>query len=145
MTELPPLIRDQRAADADHLKILAIFHFVFAALAVLGIGFLGLHYLFFHAVMDNPDLWKNQKGGGPMPREFFNVFRWFYAVFGAALVLCAAGNLRSGLFIRARRNRTFSLVVAGLNCIQVPFGTVLGVFTFFVLLRPSVEESYRAR
>ena len=144
MTELPPLIRDQRAADADHMRILAIFHFVFAALAVLGIGFLGLHYLFFHSIMDNPDMWKIRKGGGPPPREFFLIFRWFYIVFGAGLILCAGANLLSGLFIRARKNRTFSLVVAGLNCIQVPFGTVLGVFTFFVLLRPSVEETYRA-
>jgi hypothetical protein len=144
MTELPPLIRDQRVADADHMRILAIFHFVFAGLAVLAIGFLGLHYLLFSSIMDNPDMWKNAKGGAPMPKDFFKMFRWFYVIFGALLILCAAANLLSGLFIRGRRHRTFSLIVAGLNCIQVPFGTTLGVFTFFVLLRPSVEETYRA-
>ncbi|PYV42168.1 MAG: hypothetical protein DMG06_14865 [Acidobacteria bacterium] len=28
MTELPPLLRDQRRIDAEHLKLLSIFHFV---------------------------------------------------------------------------------------------------------------------
>jgi hypothetical protein len=28
MSELPPLPRDQRKIDADHLNLLAIFHFV---------------------------------------------------------------------------------------------------------------------
>jgi hypothetical protein len=39
-TPLPPLPRDQRKIDADHLNLLAIFHFVGAGLAVLGILFL---------------------------------------------------------------------------------------------------------
>jgi hypothetical protein len=30
--------------DADHLKLLAVFHFVGAGLALVGIGFLLLHY-----------------------------------------------------------------------------------------------------
>jgi hypothetical protein len=38
----------------------------------------------------------------------------------------------------------FSLVIAGLNCIQIPFGTALGVFTIIVLLRDSVREAYAA-
>jgi hypothetical protein len=33
---LAPLPRDQRKIDADHLKLLAIFHFVGAGLAVWG-------------------------------------------------------------------------------------------------------------
>lgn len=31
-------------------------------------------------------------------------------------------------------------VVVGLNCLQVPFGTVLGSFTLIVLLRGIVRE-----
>jgi len=38
----------------------------------------------------------------------------------------------------------FSLIIAGINCVQFPFGTVLGVFTFVVLLRDSVRELYEA-
>jgi hypothetical protein len=142
MTELPPLMRDQRKADADHLRLLAIFHFVGAGLAVLGIGFLALHYLFLHSILDNPEMWKNQKGAVPPPKEFFAMFKWFYVFFGAWLVVSGVLNVLSGIFIGRRKFRTFSLVVAVINCIHIPFGTVLGVFTIVVLLRASVRELY---
>ena len=107
MNDLPPLMTDQRKIDQDHLRLLAVFHFVGAALAVLGLVFLLVHYLFF-------------------------------------LLASLVGNLLSAIFLGQRRHRTFSLLVAGLNCLHVPVGTVLGVFTFVVLLRPSVREAYDA-
>jgi len=94
-----------------------------------------------HVFFENPEMWKHQKGGGPPP-EFFAIFKWFYAIFGFVLVTAAVANLLSGLFIRKRKYWTFSLVVAGMDCLQIPFGTVLGVFTFIVLLRDSVRETY---
>jgi hypothetical protein len=64
----PPIIPNAQAKkDDEHLRLLSVFHFVFAGLALLGIGFL---------------------------------------------------------------------------CLQIPFGTALGVFTLMVLMRDSVRESY---
>ncbi len=144
MAELPPLMRDQRKTDADNLRLLAIFHFVVAGLAVVGLGFLFLHYALMQTVFSNPEIWKNQKGGGPPPEQFIAIFKWFYLFFGAVLLAGGIGNLISGVFMRKKKNRMFSLVVAGINCVQFPFGTVLGVFTFVVLLRNSVREIYEA-
>ena len=143
MTELPPLLHDQRKTDADHLRLLAIFHFIVAGLAVVGLGFLALHYIFMHTILNNPEMWKTQKEGLP-PEQFFAIFKWFYLVLGVLLVIGGIGNLLSGLFLRKRSNRTFSLIVAGINCIHIPLGAVLGVFTFIVLLRDSVREEYEA-
>ncbi len=42
----------------------------------------------------------------------------------------------------ARRHRTFSIVIASLSCMSFPFGTILGVFTLIVLVRPSVKILY---
>jgi hypothetical protein len=144
MAELPPLIRDQRKADVDHLRLLSIFHYVGAGLAILGLGFLAVHYAFFHAFLNNPDMWKNQKGGVPPPREFFALFKWFYVAFGLWFVTSCIVNVLSGIFIGRTKYRTFSLIVAVMNCIHIPLGTVLGVFTIIVLLRPSVREIYEA-
>jgi hypothetical protein len=41
-----------------------------------------------------------------------------------------------------RRSRLMCLIVAGINCLSVPLGTVLGVFTFIVLFRPQVAASF---
>ncbi len=141
MPDLPPLMRDQRKIDADHLNLLAVFHFVVAGLALAGIGFLFLHWFMMHSLMDNPEMWKNQKGGPP-PKELFTIFRIFYGVFGVAILFNGIANVISGLCIRRRVYRTFSLVVAGFNCLAFPFGTILGIFTIMVLVRDSVVEAY---
>lgn len=143
MTGLSPLLRDQRKADTDHLRLLSVFHFVFAGLAVLGLGMLALHYVLMHSVFLHPERWSQQKNAVSPPRELFAVLKWFYLFFGSALAAALIANLLSGVFLCKRRCRVFSLVVGGINCIQVPFGTVLGVFTIVVLLRDSVRELYQ--
>jgi hypothetical protein len=40
----------------------------------------------------------------------------------------------AGRFIHRRVNRTFSIVIAGINCLHF-FGTALGIFTLIVLTR----------
>ena len=93
------------------------------------------------SIMGNPEIWKDQKGGPP-PAEFFAIFKWVYLFLGGLFVAGGVLNLLSGMFLRNRQNRLFSLIVAGMNCLQFPFGTVLGVFTLIVLMRDSVRESY---
>ena len=140
MNQSPPLVRDQRVVDQEHLKLLAIFHYVVAGLAVAGIGLLILHFAIMSVFLDNPAMWKNSPN--PPPREFFAIFKWIYLAAGLCLILAAISNLLSGLFIRDRKHRTVSLVIAALNCLQIPFGTVLGVFTIVVLVRDSVSQLY---
>ncbi|MEO6052588.1 MAG: hypothetical protein ABIP97_01105 [Chthoniobacterales bacterium] len=143
MAELPPLTRDQRKVDADHLKLLAIFHFVGAGLALLGILFLFGHYMILHTVFDNPAMWKNSQQGPP-PMEFFSMFKWFYLAFGIWFLIFGILNVLSGLFLLGRKHRMFSLVVGGINCVHIPFGMALGIFTIIVLLRDSVKEIYES-
>lgn len=138
--------RDQRKIDADHLNLLAVFHFVGAVLAVLGIAFLAAHYAFMHALFSNPKFFENQKQPMPVPPEqIFAMMKWFYLAGAVWFVSSGILNLISGLCLRARKGRTFSLVVAGLNCLHIPLGMVLGVFTMVVLMRDSVRELYLAR
>lgn len=141
MDPLPPPIPRLETKDAEHLRLVAVFHYVFSGFAVLGLGFLAMHYAFMSTFFDNPEMWKNTKGGPP-PAEFFGIFKWFYLFFGAVVVLGGVANLVSARCIQKRRARIFSLVLAGVNCTQVPFGTALGVFTFIVLLRDSVRSLY---
>ena len=140
MNTPPPLYRNQRVVDQEHLKLLAIFHYVVAGLACAGISFLALHFAVMSSVFNNPDMWKNTPN--PPPPQVIAIFKWFYAFGAVCLILAAIGNLLSGLYLRARKNRMFSIIVAALNCLQIPFGTVLGVFTIVVLVRESVRELY---
>jgi hypothetical protein len=74
-----------------------------------------------------------------------------YFFIGMGSTLVALGwtlgilTILSGRWMAKRRRRIFSLVIAGINCASFPFGTVLGVFTFIILLRPSVKQMYDFR
>ena len=144
MSDLPPFIGDRRSSDSEHLKILAIFHFVLAGLCFLGLAFLGLHYVLMHTVMTKATFENNGHMQGPSPEAFFAIFRWFYVIFGTFTLAASLMNFLSAIFIGRQVNRTFSIVVGGLDCFMVPFGTALGVFTLVVLLRDSVRQAYEA-
>jgi hypothetical protein len=142
--ELPPILKDQRKTDVEHLRLLSIFHYVNAGLTATGLLFLAGHYAIMHTVFTNPALTKSAKGDGP-PLEFFKVFLWFYVLGAVFLTVIATLNVLSAYFIQKRINRVFSIIVAGLNCVlsmQCPIGIGLGVFTFVVLFRESVRELY---
>jgi outer membrane lipoprotein-sorting protein len=140
---LPPDVTtlNQQRRDREHLRLLSIFHFVFGGLALLGIGFLCVHYFIMHTVFSNPDMWKSQPQIMP-PKAFLDAFIWFYLFMGVILLAGLVLNVLSGLFLWQKRNRVFSLVIGGLNCLQIPFGTALGVFTILVLSRDSVRQLY---
>ena len=144
MSDLPPLMRDQRKVDAEQLRLLAIFHFVIAGIALIGVGFLFLHWALMHSMLSHPEAWNARPADAPPP-GLFKMMRWFYAIAGTVIVTASAANAVSGWLIRRRRGRMFSLVVAALNCMAAPFGSVLGVFTLIVLVRDSVVELYEAK
>ena len=59
------------------------------------------------------------------------------AAWSFAVVLLFAAR-----YLQEHRRYMFCLIVAGLECVFMPFGTVLGVFTIIVLLRPSVRQLF---
>ena len=65
---------------------------------------------------------------------------------GVAVLLIGLGIALLAFFagrsLRDRRRRTFCLIVAGLSCLQIPWGTVIGVCTISVLNRPGVKALF---
>ena len=58
---------------------------------------------------------------------------------GWAVAICV---LLAGRFLARRVHYTYCLVVAGIACMFMPLGTVLGVLTIIVLMRPSVKSLF---
>ena len=59
---------------------------------------------------------------------------------GWAFAVCLA---LAGRYLSRRRRYTYCLVMGGVACIFMPFGTVLGVFTIITLVRDSVKRLFR--
>jgi hypothetical protein len=123
--------------DEEHLQLLAIFHYIVGALAALFSCF-ALMYVGFGCLI----LYTPATQGNPPPA----FMGWFMIAFGAVFLLSgeamAACILLAGRFIRRRQRYWFVFVNACVQCLFMPFGTILGVFTVIVLSRGSVKELF---
>ena len=131
----------QRVLDEEHLRLLRIGYLTMGGVAAFT-GLFGLFYVFMGAVMASV-MRIPPKGPGQPPPE---LFAWFFVGFGL-LFMILAGTYAALAFVtarslRMRRSRTLCLVTAGLSCLYIPFGTLLGIFTFNVLGRPSVQSLF---
>ena len=125
--------------DLEHLRLLAIFHYVVAGLAAL-FACIPLLHLFMGIAMVSG--WGGFNETDPMA----GFMGWFFIAFSSVFILCgwafAFCLFLAGRNLSQQRRYTFCLVMAGLACMFMPFGTVLGVFTIIVLLRDSVKELF---
>jgi hypothetical protein len=135
----PPLPSGREQKDIEHLQLVAIFHFVIAGLSGLGVPLLFLYYAMMKAVFNDPHL---RASGQTPPAEVVTLLFWFFIVAGTILLIVCTLNVLSGLFIRQRRHLLFSMIVSGIDCLQVPFGTAVGIFSFIVFSRDFVRTLY---
>jgi hypothetical protein len=128
--------------DTEHLNLLAIFHYVVAGLAAL-FSFFPLLYTALGVIFIFAARHGTEKPGEELPPEFLG---WIFAVVGSLLFVMAIVMsiliLIAGRSLALRKRYTFALVIACIECLFVPFGTILGVFTIVALSRESVRELF---
>ena len=129
--------------DIDQIKIIAIFHYVVAAFAGLFACFPIFHLMIGLSMLTGGFFSEGAPTDMPFPFPLFGLmFTLIPAtiiLFGWAFAICLA---ISGYFLSQHKRWLFCIVMAGVSCIFTPFGTVLGVFTIIVLMRPSVKTLF---
>jgi hypothetical protein len=124
--------------DAEHLRLLSIFHYVVGGLVGL-LSLLPLLHMFIGIMMVTGRFEQDA------PDEA-RLFGWFFIVVAALAIVvgfsCAIAIVLTGRFLARRVYYTFCLVMAAVECLFVPIGTVLGVFTILVLQRPTVRAMF---
>src|SRR5258708_5821532 len=123
--------------DAEHLRLLTIFHYVLAGLTACFSCFFILHMVMGLLMIKSP---ANFFGHGQTPPAFVG---WFFFLMGSCAILFGwtfSGLLAyAGFCLSRRKHLLFCTVIAAISCLFMPFGTVLGVFTIIVLQRPGVR------
>jgi hypothetical protein len=122
-----------------------IFHYVAAGLAALG-GCFPLIYLVMGIAFVNGSIpMPPPSPGGPTPPDISS-FGWIFIGIGALGSLLgwafAVLTFIAGKRLSERRSWTFVFVMACIQCIAVPLGTALGIFTIIVMQRPSVKALF---
>jgi hypothetical protein len=130
--------------DAEHLRLLSIFHYIVAGLAAL-FSLFPLLYTTVGAIFIFVARHGTAKPGEELPPEFLG---WIFAIIGSLLFLLALAIaiciLIAGRSLAKHTRYWFAFVVACIECLFIPFGTILGVFTIIVLSRESVKELFAA-
>jgi hypothetical protein len=126
--------------DLQNLRLLSIFHYVVAGFAALMGCFPIIHLVIGIALLTGEF---PQAPQSDFPQTLFGAF--FAGIAGLAILTMwslAACLVVAGRFLGQQRRRMFCVVVAAVECLLVPFGTVLGVITLIILHKPTVMERF---
>jgi hypothetical protein len=121
------------------LKLLSIFHYVVAVIAGLFSLIPTIHLVVGLAVVT---------GAIQPPKEPFplSLVGWFLVAFASVWILggltFATCVFLAGRSLARRRRYTFCLVMGGMDCMFMPFGTVLGILTLVFLLKDDVRALF---
>jgi uncharacterized membrane protein len=128
--------------DAEHLKLLSIFHYIVGSMTAMLACFPVIHLLIGLGIVSG-------RLGEPKHNNAFpeQLFGWAFVLAAGGAILMgwtlAACTVIAGRSIAQRKRYLFCVVVAGVMAAMcMPFGTVLGVFTIIVLMRPSVKREF---
>lgn len=144
-TPEPASPRSQELIDTEHLRLLAIFHYVVGGLTCLFALFPLLHVFMGLYILNNPDSFSPAEGQAPQ-EDARLLAGWLFVVMGGTFI--AIGQtigiliVVAGRNLQRWRNHTYCFIIACLECVIVPFGTVLGVFSILVLNRESVKRRF---
>ena len=122
---------------SDQLRILSTFHYVVGGMAGLFSLFPLIHVGFgvamVRGVLDH---------GNPPPPFVGWILIGIGSLFIAAGLTYAILVTLTGRYLATRRHYFFCLVIAGIETIFMPFGTVLGVFTIIALIQEPVKALF---
>lgn len=125
--------------QSGNLRGIGIAHYVLGGLTALMSLFFLIYAFIGGAILASPDA---GRGGNDAA-----VVSGIFIVIGivGALFCVAWGGLKvyAGYCFNARKNYTFCFVMACLDCLNMPIGTVLGVLSIVVLMKPETKALFQ--
>ena len=142
---MPYSPEQQAFVDEEHLRLLALGYYISAAITAF-FSMIGLFYAFTGAAIGLA-LSKAATEAAAQPNEPSpQLLGWIFGAIGVglffAMIAMAALKFYAGRCLKQRKSRTFCMIIAAFSCLEIPYGTILGIFTFMVLERPSVARLF---
>jgi hypothetical protein len=134
----------QRRTDDDQLRMLGLGHQIIGGLTALGSCLFLMHVGMGILMLVNPTAMASKNE--PAPPAFLGAM--FIAMGSFAVIAGWTIGILSflaGRNLKRRTGKKLIQVASGLMCLNMPLGTVLGVFTFLVLERESVRKLFEPR
>ncbi|MCA9062379.1 MAG: hypothetical protein KDA96_04955 [Planctomycetaceae bacterium] len=129
----------QYQTDAENLRLLAVFHYIYGGLSMLCSFFPVLHLGLGIAMVSGA---MGPQGRGGPPPELGWIFILIPGLIIVIGVTISSLIILAGMRLTQNRSWGFCFAMAVICCLNVPLGTVLGIFTIIVLVRPTVKERF---
>ncbi len=123
----------------QHLHLLGIFWIIYSILHGFGgVALLIFVNTFLHSMRHI------EIGAPPVFQNFLSSFQPFFVLIGMLLLIQGIAGVAAGygLLQRAPWARITAVVLAILAVLNLPFGTAIGIYTFWVLLSPGADIQY---
>ncbi|HVT14223.1 MAG TPA: hypothetical protein VHE55_18315 [Fimbriimonadaceae bacterium] len=126
--------------NQENLRTLEILHRVYGGITALLSCCVACYVTFVLGILGFAAS-QDRHAGGP-PVAVVGIFAVIWIVVIALVGGLAIMNFVCANWLRDRRNWTGVVIVSAFNCLHMPLGTALGVFTLIVVNRPNVRSLF---
>ncbi len=121
-------------SDVDleqHVKILSIINIILGVLGLIGALFMGILF----GVLGGVAASEGEAEAGAALGALGGVF-------AVVVAILALPQLLAGIGLHKRKNwgRILTFIVAALSILNLPIGTAYGIYAFWALTRPGIED-----
>jgi len=127
----------------QHLKLVAILNIVYRGLMIFGSIFLFLIAAIFGRIMDFLER-RGELRAEDVPREILDLVPIILVIIGTIIFIISVAAIIGaiGLMRKQEWGRILVIVVSFFNLVHIPLGTVLGVYSLWVLLNDEVVRIF---
>jgi hypothetical protein len=166
MTNPPSPDNERQVIALDRLRLLSLGYYISGAIGAAFVSFLLIHFFLFLGFSFIPQSQWNAPVRSPAvaqqasptalpsasPSAGTNqgppaiMFRIVAAVIGGIIIIgwtLGALTAYAGHCIKKRKHKVFIYVMAAVNCIWMPYGTLLGIATIILFQWPEVEAQFK--
>jgi hypothetical protein len=133
---------DSPLITTHDLRLLAIGYYIQGGIAAFYTLMLLGYSAFASALFAGILRTASESSGQEIPPALVSIVSLLLAIVLGLSCAYTACLFLVGYWLRHSRNMLFIQIIAALNCLAIPYGTVLGIFTFMVLQRPSAKQYF---
>ena len=159
---------ERQVIATDRLRLLSLAYYISGAVGAVLVSFLLLHFFLFLGFSFIPASQWAAPARSPMNAPYTStspspaptasqgsntaqgppaiMFRIVAGVIGLIIIsgwTLGALTAYAGHCIKKRKHKLFIYVMAGINCIWIPYGTILGIATILLFQWPEVQSEFK--
>jgi len=166
MTDPPKVFSERQIIALDRLRLLSLAYYISGAIGAAMVSFLLIHFIVLIGISFIPaSQWDQSPSkptisqqGSPSPSAQASaipnkneapppiVFRLIAAAIGFIIVcgwILGALTAYAGYCIKKRKHKLLVLIMAAINCIWIPYGTILGIATILLFQWSEVKAEFK--